>query len=35
VESGEGNFVFNDDFVGLLRMRTLRNLGASDASPDA
>jgi len=35
VELGEDNFVFNDDFVGLLRMRTLRNLGASDPAPDA
>ena len=35
VEPGEGNFVFNDDFVRLLRMRTLRTLGADAPSPDA
>jgi len=35
VELGEGNFVFNEDFIRLLRMRTLRNLGADAPSPDA
>lgn len=35
VELGEGNFVFNDDFVRLLRMRSLRDLGPSAAAPDA
>ncbi len=35
VDRGEGNFVFNDDFIRLLRMRSLRNLGAAPASPDA
>jgi len=34
-EPGEGNFVFNEDFIRLLRMRSLRNLGADAPSPDA
>ncbi len=35
VEPAEGNFVFNDDFIRLLRMRSLRTLGHAPTSPDA
>jgi len=35
VEPGEGNFVFNEDFIRLLRMRQLRDLAPNGPSPDA
>jgi len=35
VEPGGDNFVFNEDFIRLLRMRSLRNLGPIAPRPDA
>ena len=35
VEPGDGNFVFNEDFIRMLRMRSLRNLGQPAPTPDA
>lgn len=35
LEAGEGNFVFNEDFIGLLRMRHLNGLKETAAPDDA
>jgi hypothetical protein len=35
VDVGEGNFVFNEDYIRMLRMRQLNGLKAPDPTSDA